>query len=209
LLLVGQIWPLIRMVEHDGARVVRVLVLKRLALVLLLSVVVVSGCGGNDLTSKFEGDEAAQRTELMRRPSIEEASARYQEMLGRIRDGLTARFPWMRWETSQELLRAGCAEFDSFKSDLESQTLGVWVAFGDLPDAEWPEVQRIATDIAAGYGFGAPRVMSDRPGDRTITSLDQYGAAYSVSGGRNIALNGSTDCHLPQVVKDRIAATGR
>ncbi|MDA3646357.1 LppA family lipoprotein [Saccharopolyspora indica] len=178
-------------------------------LLLLLFSLLVSGCGGNELTSKHGGDLQTQRDELLRRPGIEEASARYQEMLTRMRDGLAARFTWMRWGTSQELIRAGCAEFDFAKDDLESQTLGVWVAFGDIPDAEWPEVQLVVTEIAAGYGFGSPRIMSDRPGDHTITALDQYGASYSVTGGRNISLNGSTGCHLPQAVKDRIAATGQ
>ncbi|MER7010805.1 LppA family lipoprotein [Saccharopolyspora sp. NPDC000359] len=187
--------------------VIRVVAAQRVVLILLL-LVLASGCGGNELTSEHGGSSQEQRAELLRRPSMEEASARYQEMLSRMRDELAKRFSWMRWETSQEAISAGCAEFDFAKDELESQTLGVWVAFGDIPEEEWPQVQQIVSEIASAHGFGRPRIMSDRPGEHTFTALDQYGAAYTVSGGRNISINGTTGCHLPQAVKDRIAVTG-
>jgi predicted LppA-like lipoprotein len=183
-------------------------IVKRLALALLV-VLAVAGCEGNEVVSEFEGDEQQQRAELMRRPSLEDASARYQEMLARMRNELTTSFPWMNWRTSQGLTRAGCAEFKVYKEELETHYLGVWVAYGDLSDADWPRAQQVIADIGRSYGFGEPRIMSDRPGNHEITALDQYGASYSIGAGHNIAINGSTGCHLPQAVKDRIAATGR
>ncbi|MDI2027399.1 LppA family lipoprotein [Saccharopolyspora sp. TS4A08] len=161
------------------------------------------------MISKHGGSIEEQQAELMRRPSMEEASARYQEMLARMRDALTARFPWMQWQTSEDVLRSGCAEFDAYKDDLETQELGIWVAFGTLPEEEWPEAQRIATDIGASYGFAPPRVFSTKPGDHHITALDGFRATWGLSGGNNISLSGNTGCHLPQAAKDRIAATGQ
>lgn len=166
-----------------------------------------TGCGGTPVTSKFEGDEATQRAELMSRPSIEEASARYLEMLGRMRDALSAEFPWLQWVHNQDLNHAGCANFDS--PDGEIQTLGIWSANGNLPDEQWPRAQQIADDISREYGFGPSRAIVDRPADHEVVGKDQFGATYEFGTGKRTVLSGGTDCHLPQVAKDRIAATGR
>ncbi|MGI8306864.1 LppA family lipoprotein [Saccharopolyspora hattusasensis] len=169
----------------------------------------VAACGGTPVTSKFEGDEAAQRAELLRRPSIEEASARYLDMLGRMRDALAAEFPWIQWVQGQKLGRAGCADFPAYGSEGESQTLGVWTASGNLPDAQWPRAQQIVEDVARGYGFGPVRAIVSRPSDHEVVALDEYRATYKIGTAKNTVLSGGTGCHLPQAVKDRVAATGR
>lgn len=181
---------------------------KRMVLALLVAFSVV-GCGGNELMSKFEGDEAAQRAELMRRPSIEEASSRYLEMLGRIREALAAEFPWIQWEHNRDLGRAGCAEFPAFRNDGETRTLGIWTASGNLPDAQWPRAQEIAEGIAHQYGFGPVRIIANRPSDHEVIGFDEFRATYEFGTGKNTVLSGTTGCHLLQTVKDRIAATGR
>jgi predicted LppA-like lipoprotein len=181
--------------------------LKRMVLIVFV-VFSVAACG-TPVTSKFEGDEAAQRAELMRRPSMEEASARYLGMLGRMRDALAAEFPWIQWIQGQKLGRAGCADFPAYGSEGESQTLGVWTASGNLPDAQWPRAQQIADDVAQEYGFGPARTIVSRPSDHQVVGFDQYGATYKLGTAKNTVLGGTTGCHLPQAVKDRIAATGR
>ncbi|MDA3626492.1 LppA family lipoprotein [Saccharopolyspora sp. WRP15-2] len=161
------------------------------------------------MTSSFEGDESAQREELMRRPSIEEVTARYQEMLGRVRDALASEFPWIQWMQSDEIGRAGCAQFPAFRSDGETRTLGIWTANGNLPDAQWPRAQQLTEAVAREYGFGPVRAIVDRPSDHEVVSFDQYGANIKIGTAKNTVLSGGTDCHLPQAVKERIASTGQ
>ncbi|MER6991622.1 LppA family lipoprotein [Saccharopolyspora hirsuta] len=161
------------------------------------------------MTSKFEGDEAAERAELMRRPSIEEAGPRYLEMLGRIRDALAAEFSWIQWSYDRKLSRAGCSDFRAYGSDGESQTLGVWTASGNLPDVQWPRAQEIAENISREYGFGPVHTIVSRPSDHQVVGFDQYGATFKLGTAKNTVMSGTTGCHLPQAVKDRIAATGR
>lgn len=182
--------------------------MKRLVLALIV-VFAVSACGGNELTSEFAGDEDAQRAELMRRPSAEEASARYLEMLGRIREGLTAEFPDLRWEQRDDQGSAGCAQFPAYRSEAETRTLGFWGALGNLPDAQWPRAQEIAGKIAQEYGFGPVRTIVNSPSNHEIVGFDGYGASYTMGTAKNTTLSGTTSCHLPQAVKDRIAATGQ
>ncbi|MER5389938.1 LppA family lipoprotein [Saccharopolyspora sp. NPDC002686] len=161
------------------------------------------------MTSSFEGNEAEQREELLRRPSMEEASARYLEMLGRMRDALTAEFPSLQWVQDDDLRSSGCPEFPAYRSDGASQTLGLWSANGNLPDDQWPRAQQIAEDVSREYGFGPVRTIVSRPSDHQVVGFDQYGATYKLGTAKNTVLNGTTSCHLPQAVKDRIASTGR
>jgi predicted LppA-like lipoprotein len=181
--------------------------LKRMVLIVFVGFSV-TACGGTPVISKFEGDEAAQRAELMRRPSLEEATAQYLEMLGRVRDELAAQFPWIQWVQADDLGRAGCAQFPAFRSDGETRTLGIWTANGNLPDAQWPRAQQIADDVAQGYGFGPARTIVSRLSDHEVVGSDQYRATYKIGTAKNTVLSGNTGCHLPQAVKDRIAATG-
>ena len=178
--------------------------MKRFALLALVALSI-TGCGGNNLGPEFGGSMEEQRAELMSRPSIEEASARYLEMHTKIRDQLTAAYPWMRWEQARELNRAGCSDFDAFTDIGESQTLGVWRANGNIPDAEWPRAQQIVADVSREYGFAAPETVVSRPSDHQVVGSDRFGGGYRFGTAKNTVINGSTGCHLPQAEKDKQA----
>lgn len=177
--------------------------MKRFALVaaLMLSI---TGCG-NELVPKNGGSMEEQRAELLRRPSIEEASARYLEMNSRVQEEINKSFPGMLWEKKQETVRAGCADFDAFADTAEGWSLEIWMAKGNLPDADWPRAEKIFADVTADYGFGPPKPIVNRPADHEVTVFDPYGATYSFGTAANTLLSGNTGCHLPQAEKDKHA----
>ncbi|MFR9730179.1 LppA family lipoprotein [Saccharopolyspora sp. MS10] len=180
--------------------------MKRFAVLAVLALSL-TGCGG-ELGPEFGGSMEEQRAELMSRPSIEEASARYLEMHERIRDELAAAFPWIRWEQSRELNRAGCSDFEDFTYTGESHTLGVWRAEGNIPDPEWPRAEQIVARIGADYGFTPPETVVSRPSDHQVVGSDRYGAGYRFGTAKRTVISGSTGCHLPQAEKDKIAHQG-
>lgn len=177
--------------------------MKRLAALAVL-VFSLAGCGSGD-TAPEEGSMDEQHAELMRRPSIEEVTAQYNEMHGRIQDELTATFPWMRWVQMQEGVRAGCTAFDSFSEVAQSNTLGIWTTDGTVPDADWARAQQVIADITREYGFTPPETVVSRPSDHQIVGKDSYGGNYRFGTAKTTVMNGSTGCHLPQAEKDKQA----
>ncbi|MCX2729670.1 LppA family lipoprotein [Saccharopolyspora sp. NFXS83] len=178
--------------------------MKRFAILAALTLSL-TGCGGGELGPEYGGSMEEQRAELMSRPSMEEASARYLEMQDRIRDELGAAFPWIQWEQSRELHRAGCSDFDAFTDTGESKTLGVWRAEGNIPDPEWPRAEQIVAQVSAEYGFTPPETVVSRPSDHQVVGSDRYGAGYRFGTAKRTVLSGSTGCHLPQAEKDKLA----
>ncbi|WP_243794059.1 LppA family lipoprotein [Saccharopolyspora gloriosae] len=146
-----------------------------------------------------------QETELVRRPSIEEVHLRYSDMDARLKQQLSANFPWMHWERVQDVNRAACADFDAFKNVAESWTLGIWGTEGNMPDADWARAQQIFADVTGEFGFTPPRTIVDRSGNHRVTTADQYGATYNFGSGKRTSFSGETGCHLPQTEQDKQA----
>ncbi|MCA1189969.1 MULTISPECIES: LppA family lipoprotein [unclassified Saccharopolyspora] len=180
--------------------------MKRLMLLTAL-VMSLTACGVEP-GQESEGSMEDQRAELLSRPSMEEASARYQEMLTRVRDELAVAYPWISWNYVRELHNSGCTGFNEFTTTAESQTLGVWSTEGNIPDPEWPHAEQIVARISAEYGFTPPETVVSRPADHQIVGSDAYGAGYRFGTAKRTVLSGSTGCHLPQAEKDKLQQSG-
>ncbi|GAA2811738.1 LppA family lipoprotein [Saccharopolyspora taberi] len=142
-----------------------------------------------------EGPMEDPRAALRQRPSIEEISARYDQMQQRLRDRLSAEVGAAGWEVSAPVSRAGCTELPEVH-DAESWVLDSWKSPGNLPDAEWSRAVAIVGEVTGEYGFGAPEAVVDRPGDHEITAKDPFGAVYQFGTASNTMLMVSTGCHL-------------
>jgi hypothetical protein len=95
----------------SGARLSR----QTLAAALVAVGLLVGSCsdGGQYRDPKPTGNPMTQQqqfSELMNRPNLDKAIARYEEMRGKIRDRLTAEFGLPAWQEQQESARfSGCA----------------------------------------------------------------------------------------------------
>lgn len=131
---------------------------------------------------------------LAQRPTIEAIRDSYEEMQARLRGRLSAEVGPLQWVNRQNAGSAGCAEFPGVGG--QSLTLNRWTSEGNLHDARWPAAVAIVTEVTAGYGFGAPEAVVDRPGDHEIVGTDPYGGRYQFGTARNTVLLVSTGCHL-------------
>ncbi|QUH00272.1 hypothetical protein HUO13_05095 [Saccharopolyspora erythraea] len=168
--------------------------MKKLVLFTLCAVLA-AGCAGRPGPTPG-GDVEDQRATLQQRPSIEEVTARYDQMQRELRERLSAEIGSLSWTPREPMSNAGCADFPNLGG--ETRMLESWRSSGNLPDANWPRAVRVVGEVTARYGFGAVEVVVDRPGDHQITATDQYGGSYLFGTAKNTLLTVSTGCHLPQ-----------
>lgn len=176
-------------------------------------VLVLAGCTGQDAqeNSMSNNDKAAaeQFEQLMQRPDIDEAAARYGEMYRKIRDQLTSAVPALHWEQTNPPGRAACGtEFGAIdqagRSDAQERGLGNWTARGNLPDAQWDEAVLVVGGVARSYGFNSgPSVVKNNPSDHYVTFRDPYGGELNFGTAVNTTLLVRTGCHLTAEAKNR------
>ncbi|MGH3884981.1 MAG: LppA family lipoprotein [Pseudonocardiaceae bacterium] len=163
--------------------------------------VLVAGCG----VAGSERDNVEDKlATLAQRPTIEDIRMTYEGMQARLRDRLSAEVGPLQWVDDQNLSGAGCADFPGVGG--ESRTLDSWTSKGNLPDAQWDRAVRIVAEVTGEYGFGAPRVVVNRPSDHEITATDRYGGHYLFGTAANTVLMVSTGCHLPANAHPRTAS---
>ncbi|MGH3799559.1 MAG: LppA family lipoprotein [Pseudonocardiaceae bacterium] len=174
--------------------------MRRLAAVLALTVLMV-GCG----IARWGEDTVEEKlATLAQRPTIEAIRATYETMQARLRDRLSAEVGPLQWVNDENFSGAGCADFPNVGG--HSLTLDRWTSEGNLPDAQWDRAVRIVAEVTGEYGFGAPRVVVNRPSDHEITATDRYGGHYLFGTAANTVLMVSTGCHLPANAHPRTAS---
>ena len=152
---------------------------------------------------------AEQFNELMKRPDIDQAVARYQQMYIAIRDRLSAAFPGMSWSQTLAPSSAACeSEFSAVdanqpQNDAVTATLGNWNSNIGIPDADWVTASAAVETVTRRYGFGAPKVLANRPGAHGAQFDDQYQAVLTFDVGRVAGLSFVTGCHLTADAKKR------
>ena len=134
--------------------------------------------------------------ELMKRPDITQVQADYQSMFETIRERLVAEVGVARWVPDREPISgAGCG--GGF-SHLDGKTRGMdaGTSPGNLPDAKWDQAVAIVAEVAGKHGFGAPKVIVNRPNDHEVSFRDPYNGELLFGTGANTILAVSTGCHL-------------
>jgi hypothetical protein len=181
--------------------------IRLLAMVCLVFGVV--ACGGPGTSEGSMHDADRQFAELMKRPNIDEAVARYDRMYTEIRRQLGAAFPSLGWEQTVAPRRSGCdAEFGAVDYgsvlDAVSTSLGNWVAHGNLPDADWPRAVSMVDGIVRTYDFtSGPISPVNRSGEHEADFYDAYKAELVFGTAVNTTMTFSTGCHLTAQAKQR------
>ncbi|GAA0531381.1 hypothetical protein GCM10011581_04640 [Saccharopolyspora subtropica] len=173
--------------------------MRKLVLLALCALLAV-GCADQPGDPLDDGEEVDAQT-LQQRPSMEEVTARYEQMQQKLRDRLSADLGLTTaWVDDGESGSSGCKEAPDVPG-AEKHSLNIWTYHGNIPDSQWPQAQRIATEVAGEYGFGAPEVILDRPGEHNIVLHDSFGADLDFATSTNTIMRVHTGCHLLQSAK--------
>jgi hypothetical protein len=136
------------------------------------------------------------QAELAARPTLEEMTARYDEMLQRIRDRLDAELGPFTWYRSDGRTWGTCGP--KFPIELGAYTTSspLWMFDRGIPDDQWPHARRIVADITAEYGFATMGLQIDKPGDHTTNGFDTtLDAHYRFITNLATVLRVSSGCH--------------
>ncbi|MGP4019239.1 LppA family lipoprotein [Saccharopolyspora sp. 5N708] len=167
---------------------------------LILCALLVGGCASEPEPSDG-GSMEDQRSVLQQRPSMEEVTAKYEEMQQKLRDRLSAELGLATaWVNDGDAGEAGCAEFPDV-AGAEKHSLDRWLYQGNISDSQWPQAERIADEVSSEYGFTEREVVVDRPADHKVEIRDDFGAALQFGTAVNTILSLRTGCHLLQSAK--------
>ncbi|PFG47913.1 putative LppA-like lipoprotein [Amycolatopsis sulphurea] len=151
-----------------------------------------------------------QFAELMKRPDIDQASARYEQMYGETRQRLVAEFPTLQWRQSLEQTSASCGnDFAAVNAGLRTHDaivrgMGNWVGTGGFRDDQWERALATVGEVAHQYGFDAhPKVIANQPGNHESIFRDEYNAELTFGVGKNVGLTFESGCHLTAEAKKR------
>jgi hypothetical protein len=150
-----------------------------------------------------------QYAELLRRPAIDEAVARYEEARKTLQTKLTNELGISGWVDKKDGRQSGCAnEFPGVDSRDAVRTFLSFIAAPKGISAEqWADAKRIAADVGTGYGFTKPGLQTNKPPTFEFELRDQYGATLTLSSGTTTVISIETGCHLTAEAKGRIGAS--
>lgn len=179
----------------------------KLTLALLATtVVVIAGCAdrSGDGVSK-ESSQHQQIRELLKRPDIDDAVSRYEQMRREIRERIATEIDLPPWQDDNDGSASSCREFpDIDGAEKESRGLSILYTEGNLPDDKWPRAVEIFSEVIRSYGFESPpRVIVDRPGEHKVTAADQFGANVNFGTKVNTTLSLLTGCHPTETGRGR------
>lgn len=136
--------------------------------------------------------------ELTRRPDIEVVDARCRELLAAVRDALVVELGLRPWIPPDNPVNAstGRGPFARLGGDGEIRRYSSGRSPGAVSDVDWPRATAIVAEVAGRYGFGAPTVVVDRPGDHEVSFAGEYGGELLFGTAANTTLSVTTGCHL-------------
>lgn len=143
-------------------------------------------------------DTAELFDELTRRPDIDVVDTRYRGMLDAIRDKLVAEIGLPPWIPTGNPVNAsvGRGPFARLGGDGEIRRFTSGISPGTVSDVDWPRATAIVAELAGPFGFAAPTVVVDRPGDHEVSLPGEYGGELLFGTAVNTTLSLTTGCHL-------------
>ncbi|ATY13202.1 hypothetical protein CU254_24235 [Amycolatopsis sp. AA4] len=139
-----------------------------------------------------------QHAQLATRPTLDEAAARYEQLLATLRARMTADFKVEQWtEEPGTAEYSGCAPQFAELTEKEAakKFLSRWYSPTSLL-ARWEQAKQVAREVAGGYGFTTVTLDTNQAGDAELTLTDKFGAQISVGSGKNTVISLITGCHL-------------
>ncbi len=143
-----------------------------------------------------EGDPVpyTSREQLSERPSLEEQSARFEELQDEVQKRLGAELGLTAW--------SGAGTGDTGLCD-NGEVPEARVAFlpgrlltGGVPDAVWQSAVDVLVEVAGPYGFDRVERVVDRPGSHEVVLHGEHEALIRFGTLQNATLGVTTGCHL-------------
>jgi hypothetical protein len=153
-------------------------------------------------------DRETQFSQLMRRPDIDQATGRYEEVYGRVRQRLSDVVPALAdWKSGGDRGTAMCGtDFPDLGADGRIAMLGNWSAEAPIPDGDWARAIQAVDEVVRGYGFDSgPIAAADKPQNHYVAFYDQYRAALTISSGHSTDVLLITGCHLTSAARERVS----
>jgi hypothetical protein len=177
----------------------------RFAILVFATALICAACGSSTESMGNPVGINEQFAALLQRPDIEQAQSRYLGMLEAIRTELVARLGIAAWQPDEDGLSGSFCGFDfsDVGADGEIRRYSSGMSPGNIPDNRWADAVAIVAELANPYGFGAPGVVVDRPGDHEVSLRDSYGAELLFGTAKNTILSVSTGCHLTKTAHQR------
>lgn len=145
-----------------------------------------------------------QMNQLIQRPSIEDAEARYTQMQEEIKASVTAVVPSVQWQARREPGLSNCAEFTTTWA--QNVRMPLWGAKGSIPEDLWPEALTAVAKVTSRYGFTNPSHTVDRPGDHDVRMAGDFGGYLDFGFRVDVTLGIHAGCYLPQNLKSEYLA---
>jgi hypothetical protein len=183
------------MLPRRTERPLRLWVLAVLAVVL---VVCCSSCGSSSGDS-----QESEFAQLMKRPDIDQAGARYERILAKVRQQLTDVAPTVKdWISLKDGTAGACNDFPDVGFDGEFMSTGNWYTDAPIPEVDWAQAMVAVDKLVRAYGFDSGSVAAvDRPADHYVAFYDDYHAELIISGGHSLDVVLMSGCHLTAAAK--------
>jgi hypothetical protein len=185
------------------------------SLVALVALLAATACATPDQSpddSTMTATPQQQFQELLKRPDIEQISQRYNEMRAGISDRLSAEIGTPPWKEDADTGgSSGCGrEYPDVGIDGEARAMPLWYSEAAVPDDKWTLAVQVVNEITSNYGFGAPTVVVDTPGNHEISLKGNYGAELVFGTKNQSILTVLTGCHLtPEAHRRGAPSTSR
>lgn len=176
----------------------------------LCSTLALSACGPDVPPETTVNQKTEQFNELMKRPDIDQAVTKYEEMYTKLRGQLTALVPALKWHQTDDISGSACGnDFAAVNAGLRvddavERGLPNWIADGNIPETHWAAAQSAVDTILRAYGFDSgPIVVKNNPSDHYVTFRAPDGSEVTFGSAVNTGFTVRTGCHLTAEAKKR------
>ncbi|WP_165436110.1 LppA family lipoprotein [Amycolatopsis suaedae] len=177
-------------------------------LVVLVLCGVLAGCDATDPFGSREREDVSledQFAELMRRPSVEEITRKYEEMQAKVREVLSASVQLPPWTRTPDPGYSSCNDFPAVDAwDVKRDYLDRWSVDQGVSPEQWKVLATKFKEVVAQWGFVAPELEVDKEGFRESRAGGEFGSKAILStAGTKVILSVDTGCHLTDKAKRR------
>lgn len=194
--------------EDHHWRVLRT-VARRAAIVCALATLVLpAACDGEgDINDDPKAGTAQEQFDkLLRRPSFEEMTERYKQLVQEVRQVTIDVADLPAWEepTGTAIGGARCGfDFPDIGADGGTRQINGGFSRANISDDLWPKVVEQVARVARKYGFERSEVVQDKPGNHQIYFYDSYGGDLGLGTQAATSMSISSGCFLKDDARQR------